>query len=339
MSNHEKRASSHLDYLDGWRGIAILLVLIGHFGGDKYIWTDLSKFGVEFFFVLSGRLMAEILFVRKVNLTRFFIRRFSRIYPALLFFVCVVTIIAWNTEYRHGLAAAVLALTFTINYAMILTHHVALLDHLWSLCVEEHSYVLLAMIAMLVRKLDWSTSNILLSVGILAITSGLIGHYVFHLDFFDNAWRSDVASAGLFLAGGAWLKFRKTPIAPWLPFVALFMAIAFRITDNYVLRFGVSTILLAISVATIGLSNTAARSIIFESKGLRLLGTWSFSLYIWQQPFYKISVDGELPSLVYMLPATACALVSFYLIERPTRNAINSYFDKHFRKRLNEHHA
>jgi peptidoglycan/LPS O-acetylase OafA/YrhL len=49
-------SQKHLDYLDGWRGISIFLVLAGHFsliptihGHDFYT----ARAGVEFFFVLS----------------------------------------------------------------------------------------------------------------------------------------------------------------------------------------------------------------------------------------------------------------------------------------------
>src|ERR1700761_7320849 len=53
----------HSILLDNWRGWAILLVLIGHFfetDGDS-----LGRLGVELFFVLSGRLMADLLFVKR----------------------------------------------------------------------------------------------------------------------------------------------------------------------------------------------------------------------------------------------------------------------------------
>ncbi|MER8439084.1 hypothetical protein NKH36_02770 [Mesorhizobium sp. M1312] len=52
---------TRLAHLDGWRGLSIVLVLIGHFFPVPGI--NLGVMGVEFFFVLSGRLMAEILFV------------------------------------------------------------------------------------------------------------------------------------------------------------------------------------------------------------------------------------------------------------------------------------
>jgi len=73
----------HIPALDGWRGLAILIVLTGHFGGYRVL-PDLAPTGVNLFFVLSGRLMAEILFVRKTPLGPFFFHRFSRVYPGLL---------------------------------------------------------------------------------------------------------------------------------------------------------------------------------------------------------------------------------------------------------------
>ena len=54
-----------ITYLDGWRGLAIIMVLLGHFFSIRLF--SLAPFGVEFFFVLSGRLMAEILFVENFS--------------------------------------------------------------------------------------------------------------------------------------------------------------------------------------------------------------------------------------------------------------------------------
>jgi peptidoglycan/LPS O-acetylase OafA/YrhL len=58
--------SGRLSYLDGWRGLAIICVLAGHFLFIKSF--NLGPFGVELFFVLSGRLMADILFVFREDL-------------------------------------------------------------------------------------------------------------------------------------------------------------------------------------------------------------------------------------------------------------------------------
>ena len=58
--NHGKSELSRVDYLDGWRGIAILLVLMEHFFGVREI--NVGRMGVDVFFVLSGMLMSNILF-------------------------------------------------------------------------------------------------------------------------------------------------------------------------------------------------------------------------------------------------------------------------------------
>ncbi len=58
----ESDQAHHVLALDGWRGLAVIVVLMGHFGADRYV-PNVSSFGVDLFFVLSGRLMADILFV------------------------------------------------------------------------------------------------------------------------------------------------------------------------------------------------------------------------------------------------------------------------------------
>jgi peptidoglycan/LPS O-acetylase OafA/YrhL len=80
----EATHDQHLDYLDGWRGLAITLLLMGHFHPIPEI--NFSAAGVNLFFVLSGLLMSKLLFVKAVPIPTFYQRRISRILPA--FFVC-----------------------------------------------------------------------------------------------------------------------------------------------------------------------------------------------------------------------------------------------------------
>ena len=46
-----------------------------HFAGLSGV--DLGRLGVEVFFVLSGWLMAEMLFIERKRLPQFFLRRFA----------------------------------------------------------------------------------------------------------------------------------------------------------------------------------------------------------------------------------------------------------------------
>ena len=61
----------HIEYLDGWRGVAIGMVLLSHFFRLSY---NAGRFGVDLFFVLSGFLMARILFEQRTPIAAFYRR-------------------------------------------------------------------------------------------------------------------------------------------------------------------------------------------------------------------------------------------------------------------------
>lgn len=304
--------------------MAISLVIAGHFWADEHLWSGVSKLGVEFFFVLSGRLMAEILFIRKVPLPTFFIRRFSRVYPGLVAFVALVTIVSMRSAYAHGGVAVALALTFTLNYAMVYAHPVALLDHLWSLCVEEHGYAVLAGVALVTRRFIRPAGIAIAALGVAALANGLVRTYALHEGFFQVNWRTDVAAAAILLPAALWLRLHAASIPRWIAPLALGVAVCCRIEPAYAISFGIATPALALAVTTIDRSPRLLLAIL-SHRALRLTGLWSYSLYLWQQPFYKLHLAGVAPTPVLILGAVACAAISFYAVERPARRAINRF--------------
>ena len=64
---------------------------------------------------------------------------------------------------------------------------------------------------------------------------------------------------------------------------------------------------------------------LFQSSLLGWLGTLSFSLYIWQQPFF-LSMGGGLPLLVALPLTFACAFWSYTRVERPARDWLNRHW-------------
>lgn len=323
-------STHHLAYLDGWRGLAIGMVLAGHFALDPYL-PGLSVLGVELFFVLSGRLMGEILFVRKSPLPRFFLRRCSRVYPALLVFVLLSTILWWHTPLGHGLLAVASALTFTLNYAMVLTHQVALLDHLWSLCVEEHAYTLLAAIAFATRRKAVLSIALMGGGALLAMANAAVSELYFGQDGFDIFWRTDVAVAPIFLSAALVAAMNRSPMRmpAWVAPCALLAAVIARSTLGMsALGFALTSTLLALAVNSLDFSLPAFRSAL-SWKPLTRIGLWSFSLYLWQQPFYKMSAGQGWPAVLALFAAAMLAgLLSFHLVEQPARTRLNAYFDK-----------
>jgi len=57
---------------------------------------------------------------------------------------------------------------------------------------------------------------------------------------------------------------------------------------------------------------------------LRKLGLWSYSLYLWQQPFYALKNKGLISTSAAFLLALLAGVLSYYLIEAPARNYLNS---------------
>ena len=57
-ATHGQSELNRLDYLDGWRGLAIFFVLISHFYPVPSY--NVGRFGVDIFFVLSGFMFMTI---------------------------------------------------------------------------------------------------------------------------------------------------------------------------------------------------------------------------------------------------------------------------------------
>ena len=324
-SKAERAARTRLAYLDGWRGLSIALVLIGHFFPVPGI--NLGVLGVEFFFVLSGRLMAEILFIERFPLKRFFKRRFSRIYPALLVFVIMAMIGLAGTFIAFKWKAALTALTFTYNYAGILVNRAGALDHIWSLCVEEHAYIILALVSVVVSGRA-NVVRLLVALALLAMANGAISYWVLGLDYETSYWRTDVHIASILLSTAICLLKAEGRLPAFLrnPHVALAAAVAgillFLDPVPTPVHYLLGVPLLALAVNALDFAGGYLTGVL-SSRPIVMLGLWSYSLYLWQQPFYKF-VDEQGSAPIPMLAAVfACALASYYVVEKPARGWLN----------------
>ncbi|MFC5550621.1 acyltransferase family protein [Massilia aerilata] len=105
---------THIPYLDGWRGLAIVFLLIGHFLPVPGL--NFGAIGVSLFFVLSGFLMSKILFIEKAPLPIFYRRRISRILPSVVVLLAVVSLTYLVTGRKISAYELLSAATFTNNY-------------------------------------------------------------------------------------------------------------------------------------------------------------------------------------------------------------------------------
>lgn len=161
----------YIPYLDGWRGLAIALVLFSHFIAGNDMGADYGRLGVDIFFALSGMLMSGILFKKETPLSVFYRRRISRIVPAFLVFVLIV----YGVGYVFGNAVSIGAFLSTLIFLRTyfpsdpdIWHTGLPIAHLWSLNVEEHCYLLMGLWAYL-PKLRKHAAKALLTAGMGAL--------------------------------------------------------------------------------------------------------------------------------------------------------------------------
>lgn len=147
------RESSHrLPSIDGWRAVAILLVL-GHHAQYSYGFPprlvesfDLfdGPLGVSFFFTVSGFLITWLLLEEnrregRVRLSAFYIRRALRILPVYGVFLGALLVLQCLTKFRQSPRVWLANITFTTNFLGTAPWPSS---HLWSLAVEEQFYLL-----------------------------------------------------------------------------------------------------------------------------------------------------------------------------------------------------
>jgi peptidoglycan/LPS O-acetylase OafA/YrhL len=312
--------SSRIVYFDGWRGLSILLVLIGHFIGETRL--GLSSLGVELFFALSGRLMADILFAERYPLPAFFQRRFSRVYPALLVFVLLSWIAMSGSSLAFKTQAVAAALTFTLNYAIVLNHGVAVIENLWSLCIEEHAYAILGLVALAARRWRFGPLELIAAAALASMADAVVSGLAFHQAGLRVYWRTDAHVCSVLWAAAVYLWLGGRRVSPLLP-VGLFAAVFALAVTPVTFEFALVPILAAVCVCTLGQAPALVRAVL-SWEPLTRLGIWSYSIYLWQQPLSRLTYIGVLPAWAALLLGLLCGITSFYLVEQPARRFLNA---------------
>lgn len=322
-------------YLDGWRGSAILLVLGEHFFAPQKEW--LGTFGVMLFFVLSGHLMSNLLFIKNVGLIDFFVRRISRIIPTFWLYVLAMIIYASTLQKeRYGVpfGEAFSTLAFMRTYlpsGQNIWYAHWPIGNLWSLNVEEHSYVFLAIGALVCRI--WNKK---FAVGTFLWASTLAAfllnvYYQSAPPTIGSPWflRSECAALGLLAAAAmrhtratiSWSRIQTAP--PLLPILSYLVALACYSTYAHKgVDRTIAPICLAFSITYIDQVPAIFRSIL-SAKILQWFGLCSFSLYLWQQPLMMAAHELRMSSMAAFLAALLLGALSFYAFENPIRILIN----------------
>ena len=312
--------------LDGWRGLAVLGVLFDHFVTPRVL--NLGRFGVEMFFVLSGMLMADILFVKHAPIGPFFVRRLTRIYPAMFVFATLTFAFSRTTGLIDiSVQAYASVLTFTENYLSIHWHRTYDYDHIWSLCIEQHSYLCLGAVAGLSRWRGIRPVAIIACLTALAIIDGAISTWVFRATYNAVYWRTDTRGASILIGAIVYMTLYDSPdryrwiAAPEIFPIVSVIALATNLSDvPDPIKYSFGTVMVAISAASLSRAQLRYRRF-FEHPALVAIGAASYSIYLWQEPFSEF----DSTSMKWMLLPIGllCGVLSYVFVEGPARRVLN----------------
>jgi peptidoglycan/LPS O-acetylase OafA/YrhL len=162
-------AMRYIPALDGLRGVAVLSVIALHAG---FPWARYGFLGVDLFFVLSGFLITTLLLrewqcTGAINLRAFYVRRAARLFPALG--ALLVAVALWSLTFASdGLAdrnwvGILSSLLYAANWTVALgiREHIGLLQHTWSLAIEEQFYLLWPFVLVALLRRGWSWKRLL----------------------------------------------------------------------------------------------------------------------------------------------------------------------------------
>jgi peptidoglycan/LPS O-acetylase OafA/YrhL len=151
-----------INQLDILRAIAVLLVLGSHMESPPSnanllttwvadMWRDYGGLGVDLFFVLSGYLVSGLLFREqkahgRMRVGRFLVRRGFKIYPAFYVFLVITVLLRIERGSVFSFWELFCEAAFVQNYGP------SIWSHTWSLAVEEHFYLLLALLFLALRR-------------------------------------------------------------------------------------------------------------------------------------------------------------------------------------------
>ncbi|HEV8573245.1 MAG TPA: acyltransferase family protein [Dehalococcoidia bacterium] len=353
----DERRLSYLPGLDGLRALAVTAVLLYHSGQS---WIPGGFLGVEVFFVISGYLITCVLMAGReetgrVNVREFWFRRARRLLPALFLLLLGavgVAVLFYREEVTELRVDTLAALGYVTNWYFILDHasyfefigRPPLLQHLWSLAIEEQFYLVWPLVVVLLAGRLRRRGMFVLSIsGAVASTVLMAGLWSAEADPSRVYFGTDTRAAGLLI--GAALAFVWTPSLLRHPphraytvaldgagLIALGSLVYLHLElDQYaefLYRGGFA--LVAVSTALLVAIIVHPHAHIGGVLGLgplRWLGTRSYAVYLWHWPVFvltrpdvDVALDGTELLVLRLAITFALAELSYRLIERPVRS-------------------
>ena len=350
--------------LDGVRAVAVAAVVVFHMDES---WLPGGFLGVDVFFTLSGFLITSLLLAEldarsRVDFKRFYIRRARRLLPAL-YLVLVATSLAAMTVAQDAASRvredATAALFYVTNWWYVLhgqsyfeaTGRPPMLQHLWSLAVEEQFYFVWPVLCWLLWRVG-RARGIRVGAIVGALVSTVVMAWIsIAQDMPDAADPSRVyfgsdTHAMTLLVGAAlatvWRAGRINSVVTdrgrrvstllgagsLLALLATFLFVGYDSTFLYRGGFLLVGVLTAGVVAAASVTSSAFARVL-GAQPLRWIGERSYGIYLWHWPVFMVlrpGVDLDAAGLEVQALRVAITLVlaelSYRFVETPIRRGL-----------------
>jgi peptidoglycan/LPS O-acetylase OafA/YrhL len=346
-----EKCNHRIAQLDGWRGVSILFVVVGHlnvrYNAHPETVVDynslafhLSTLGFNIFFVISGFIITKLALrefdqTGRFSIRNFYTRRFFRIIPPLFLYLGAVMLAAAFLLIEQAHSETLAAAAFVCNIPGVSCGWFG--GHTWTLAYEEQFYIsfplLFALVGVNMRKFIAILFIVLVALPFLRA--------VLHL---GDGWRAFATFATVFsyICVGAVIAAYEVNIkrlaesryaayfscgAAFLLIGLLFLKATFAFPPGSPLAYmlvALNNTIPPICIAwlvgsSVHQSNLFTRALAMPP--LVFIGMISYSLYLWQQFFmaprwlYISDPDSLLliPPLMFVV-----ATLSYYLVERPS---------------------
>ena len=355
----------YIPALDGVRALAVAAVLLYH---AELGWFSGGFLGVDVFFVLSGYLITSVLLDAwrrnggRLGLGRFYLHRARRLLPALLAMVtvrCAYVVVFLPDEASKLRGAVVASFGYVTNWYLIFHQQSyfsslgrqPMLQHLWSLAIEEQFYLVWPLLLGLALKL-WRPSRVKLAVTIFAAAafSAFLMALLYRAggDPSRVYYGTDTHSSGLLIGAGMAVLLppwqlrgklgRGAPIAldliGMIGLIVLVLCFANVSEFDSALYRGGYLVFACVSAVVVLVAAHPASTVTSSLLGTRpmvWIGKRSYGIYLWHWPVYMVTRPGidipltGIPLFVLRVAITiGLAAASYRFLEVPIRSgAIN----------------
>lgn len=348
--------------LDGVRALAVIGVLLFH-GGNP--WLPGGFLGVDVFFVLSGFLITTILLQQlqwrgRIDFRRFYAGRARRLLPALIAVLALSAVLV-ATVARDGASQfrehAIPSLFFVANWSFIVDDQSyfeaigrpSILQHLWSLAVEEQFYLLWPLLLLFIFRRGGrvGVARTALAIALISTLAMAVLSVLWNVPAAGDASRlymgTDTHCMSLLVGAALAAVFRPGALPKTLPTLraaalslvglaataAVIVSFAWVTeTSNWLYRGGFILVAVASAVMIAVVAHPAAwLGALFAIAPLRWIGVRSYGIYLYHWPIFVVTrpdLDlpfGGAPAFLVSLGLTLLvADASYRYLEMPIRN-------------------